>query len=46
LIVYIERLWMIIHQKPKVLALCIITKGMARVVYLEKKFGKKLNWVA
>jgi hypothetical protein len=36
---------MIIHQKPKVLALCIITKGMVQAVYLEKKMGKKLHWV-
>jgi hypothetical protein len=46
LITYIELLWMIIHQKPKVLALRIITKGMARALYLEKKLGKKLNWAA
>jgi hypothetical protein len=44
LVTYVERLWMIIHQKPKVLASHIITKGMVRAVYLEKKMGKKLNW--
>ena len=44
LVTYVERLWMIIYYKLKVLASCIITKGMARAVYLEKKMGKKLNW--
>lgn len=46
LITYIEQLWMIIHQKPKVLASRIITKGMARALYMEKKLGKKMNWAA
>jgi hypothetical protein len=46
LITYIEWLWMIIFQKPKVLASRIITKGMARALYLEKKLGKKMNWAA
>lgn len=46
LVMYFERLWMIIHQKQKVLASRIITKGMAWAVYLEKKMEKKLNWAA
>ncbi len=39
----IEKLWMIVHQKPHVLALRTISFGMARSIICEQK-GMKLNW--
>jgi len=44
LIVKAERLWMIVHKKPCVLASRIITIGMARGIAYEMK-KKQLNWV-
>jgi hypothetical protein len=37
LIVKVERLWMIVHQKPYVLASRIIKLGMARRIVCEMK---------
>lgn len=46
LIAEIERLWMIVHQNNLVLASRMITKGMARGLYVEKKKNRKVNWAA
>lgn len=46
LIKQIERMWMVVHQKSGVLSNRLITKGMARGFYLEKKKHKKVNWAA
>ncbi len=43
LIAKIENLWMIIHQKPYVLAGRVITLGMARGL-IYKFNGKQMNW--
>jgi hypothetical protein len=45
LIVKVERLFMIVHQKPSVPATRIISLGMARGIVCKEK-GKKMNWVA
>ncbi|CAK9272563.1 unnamed protein product [Sphagnum jensenii] len=42
LITKVERLWMIVHQKPYILASRIIILGMARGILCEQK-GKQLN---
>jgi hypothetical protein len=43
-IVKVESLWMVIHQKPFVLASRIILLGMARGVVMELNKGRKMNW--
>jgi hypothetical protein len=43
LIAKVERLWMIVHQKPYVLTSRIIKLGMARRIVCEMN-GKQLNW--
>jgi len=43
LITKVERRWMIVHQKPYVLASRIIILGMARGIMCEHK-GKQLNY--
>lgn len=43
LIEKIERLWMIIHQKPHILVGRVITLGMVRGVLCEEK-GIPMNW--
>jgi hypothetical protein len=40
-----ERLWMIIHQKPHILARKVKTLGMARSIVCEEN-GIPMNWVA
>jgi hypothetical protein len=45
LIEKIERLWMIIHQKPHVLAKRVITLGMVRGIVCEEK-GIPMTWAA